>query len=413
MKIKFLMAGLLGLVSTTVFAQKGELSKAKEEFEKAEALRGNALGAASLNTAKTSIDKASANAKTASLPETYALKGAIYASLAAQDTVMATSQPLFNTADEALKKAKELDVKGESARFIQNGNISLSQWMLNKGVKEYREKKFDLAYKSFDYYRQALPDDTNAMYYTALSASASGNYPAAITSYKKLTTVKFSQNPVVYFDLSSIYLVTKDTLSALKTVSEGIEKYPTSAELRKREIEISLQTGRQQEVVGKIQAAITNDPKNKNLYYYAGLTQGQFAEAVAKEITKTKDAIKKAALLKQKTDFFNKAAEMYKKALEIDPEFFEAALNMGYVTISPAIDMYNAANQIPGNKQKEYDAAIAKSKEQFELSKPYLLKSVELQPKSIDALNNLKMYYLGTKDTAHANEIQKRIDAVK
>lgn len=407
------MAGLLGLVSTTVLAQKGELSKATEEFEKSEALRGNALGAASLTTAKTAIDKAAANAKTATLAQTYAIKGAIYASLAAQDTVTTTSQPLFDTAEEALKKAKELDVKNEFTKYITNGNISLSQWMLNKGVKEYREKKYDLAYKSFDYYRQVLPEDTNAIYYTALSASASGNYPAAITNYKKLTTTNFSQNAVAFFDLSSIYLVTKDTLSALKTVSDGIEKYPTSSELRKREIEISLQTGRQQEVVGKIQTAISNDPKNKNLYYYAGLTQGQFAEAVGKEIKSTKDPVKKAALQKQKIEYFGKAAEMYTKALEIDPNFFEALLNMGYVTISPAIDMYNAANQIPGNKQKEYDAAIAKSKEQFELAKPYLIKSAELQPNSIDALNNLKMYYLGTKDTTDANAIQKRIDAIK
>jgi hypothetical protein len=103
---------------------------------------------------------------------------------------------------------------------------------------------------------------------------------------------------------------------------------------------------------------------------------------------------------------------MYKKAVEIDPNYFEAYLNLGYVTISPAIDQYNAANQIPTNKQKEYDAAVAKANAQFNLSKPYLLKASELNPKSVEALNNLKMYYLGTKDNVNANKIQKQIEGL-
>jgi hypothetical protein len=35
-------------------------------------------------------------------------------------------------------------------------------------VKEYGSGKYDLAYKSFDYYRTVLPEDTNAIYYTGL-----------------------------------------------------------------------------------------------------------------------------------------------------------------------------------------------------------------------------------------------------
>jgi len=66
MKIKFLMLGLLGLISTTAFAQKGELNTAQSEFEKYEGLKTQpALGLPSLNKAKESIDKAAANQKTA------------------------------------------------------------------------------------------------------------------------------------------------------------------------------------------------------------------------------------------------------------------------------------------------------------------------------------------------------------
>ncbi|WP_419698422.1 tetratricopeptide repeat protein [Mucilaginibacter sp. NFX135] len=416
MKIKLLMAGLLGLVSATTFAQKGELSTAKSEYDNYEGLRGSkatlAVATKSLGTAKTSIDKAAANEKTAALPQTFALKGAIYAALAVQDTVAATSLPLFTTADESLKKAKELDTKGENKQIIDNAYLNLAQYQLTKGVAEYSAQKYDQAYRSFDYYRTVLPEDTNAIYYTGLAAANAKNYPAAISNYNKLVTTKYSKNAGVYMDLSSLYLANKDTTNALKSVSEGITKYPTNSDLRKREIEISLQTGKEKEVIQKIQAALAADPKNKTLYYYAGLTYSQAAESIIKEQAKAKDPAAKATLQQQKVDNYTKAADMYKKALEIDPNYFEANLNLGYVVLNPAIDAYNAANKLPANKQKEYDAAIAKANAQFDLAKPYLVKAVDLNPKSIDALTNLRTYYLGKKDNVNAEATKKKIDAL-
>jgi tetratricopeptide (TPR) repeat protein len=412
MKIKFLMLGLLGLISVTAFAQKGELNTAQSEFEKYEGLKTQpALALPSLNKAKESIDKAAANQKTANLPQTYAVKANIYGSLAQLDTVATTSLPLFTTADEALKKAKELDAKGENKKLIDNANGILAQYQLNKGVKEYQSGKYDLAYKSFDFYRTVMPEDTNAILYTGLAALNAKNYPAAITNYNKLVTTKYSKVESVYSELAGIYLANKDTTGALKTITDGLVKYPTSADLRRTEIEISLQQGKQKEVLDKILSAISNDPKNKNLYYYAGLVYSQVADAAAQKIAKA-PAASKVTLQAEKTQNFQKAADMYKKALEIDPNYFEANLNMGYVIIAPAIDSYNAANKLPANQQKAYDAAMAKATAQFDQAKPYLLKAVELNPKSPDALNNLLTYYKGKKDDANIAKITAQLNAL-
>jgi tetratricopeptide (TPR) repeat protein len=412
MKIKFLMLGLLGLISVTAFAQKGELNTAQSEFEKYEGLKTQpALGLPSLNKAKESIDKASANQKTANLPQTYAVKANIYGSLAQLDTVATTSLPLFTTADEALKKAKELDAKGENKKLIDNANGILAQYQLNKGVKEYQSGKYDLAYKSFDFYRTVMPEDTNAILYTGLASLNAKNYPAAITNYNKLVTTKYSKVESVYGELAGIYLANKDTTGALKAVTDGLGKYPNSAELRRTEIEISLQQGKQKEVLDKILSAISNDPKNKNLYYYAGLVYSQVADAAAQKIAKA-TAASKVTLQTEKAQNFQKAADMYKKALEVDPNYFEANLNMGYVIIAPAIDSYNAANKLPANQQKAYDAAMAKATAQFDQAKPYLLKAVELNPKSPDALNNLLTYYKGKKDDANIAKITAQLNAL-
>ncbi len=410
-----MIAGLLGLVTTIASAQKGELKDAREAYEKYDLLNktgaASSLATISLNTAKIAIDKAAANKKTSELAETYAVKGSIYAALALNDTSQARTAPLFNTADEALKKAQELD-KGDNKKMIDNAKTLLAQYQLNKGVKLYGQKKYDQAYRAFEYYRQAFPTDTNAIYYSGIAAVDAENYPAAITSYTKLLTTRFSKNANVYLELSAIYMRQKDTTTALKTLGEGIQKYPTNSDLRKKEIELSLQQGKQQEALAKLQAAIANDPKNKILYYYAGLTYSIFNEAIDKDIKKTKDVTAKAALQAKKDDNLKKACDMYMKGVEIDPNYYEANLNLGFSLMSPAIDMFNIAQNLPLSKQKEYDADIEKSTALFNLAKPYLLKAVELKPNSIDALTYLKTYYMGTKDLTHANEIQKKIEAL-
>ena len=288
MKIKFLLSGFLGIISITAFAQKGELSNAQKDLEQFESLNSanaTAFAKKSLNEAKKAIDKAAANDKTAALPQTYALKAAIYSALSNQDSVATTSLPFYTTADEAYNKAIELDTKGEFKGLIEPTKMNLAQYKLTQGVGEFRDKKYDLAYASFDRYRQYTPEDTNAIYYTGLAAANMGNLDAAITHYKKLITTNFSKNDITYFDLSNFYLNKKDTVGALNVVTQGISKYPANQDLKKRQIEIYLQTGREKEVLSQIQSAIAADPKDKTLYYYGGITYGQLAELVAKDIS--------------------------------------------------------------------------------------------------------------------------------
>lgn len=433
MKIKLLMAALLGLITVTAFAQKGELNNADKLFGDYTTLSTQktmaAIAATNLKNARASIDKASANEKTANLPLTHALKAAIYASIAAQDTVPATATTAYATAAEALKKAKELDTKNENAKLIQQASLELAQYNLNKGVVEFQNKKYNEAYKSFDAARQIIPEDTTAILNTAIAAINAQNYSGAIANYNKLVTTNYSGKVHIYNELPGLYLANKDTAGAIKSIGAGVEKYPTNAELRKTEIVVNLQTGQQNNLISKIEAAIKNDPKNKALYYYEGLTYSQIAESAGKDLIKLQKAANKAAQAKPggktaadpqiakleqaKADNFNKAAEEYKKALEIDPNYFEAVLNLGYVIIAPAVDMYNAAQQLPVNQTKAYSDAMAKVNAQFDLAKPYLLKAVELNPKSPDALTNLKSYYLGKKDTENANAVQKKLDALR
>ncbi|MBS1524706.1 MAG: hypothetical protein JST19_03590 [Bacteroidetes bacterium] len=428
MKIRLLTTALLGLMSLSVFAQKGELKNADEEYQKFAGIEGANIKLAmpSLMNAKTSIDKASTNEKTANLPQTVALKAAIYASLALQDST-GTQATEIATALDAVKKAKELDTKNEYSKYIEHAKGELAQLQLNKGVKAYQAKDYHSAYMAFDAARQILPDDTTIVLYTGVSAYNAKDYPNALKNYNHLVEIpNYKGAGKIYQDLPTVYLMNKDTAGAVKAASEAVAKFPNDPTLRKEEIEVSLQAGQQSDLISKIDAAIKNDPNNKTLYYYAGLTYSQIAEAQdanLKKLLKTTVKAKPNAnpmtdpkvqqLEQSMDDNYGKAAEYYKKAVAIDPSYFEATLNLGYVSEAPAIYTYNAAQQIPVNMTKAYNDAMSKSANQFAVAKPYVLKAVDLNPKSVDALTNLKSYYLGVKDADNANATQKKIDALK
>jgi hypothetical protein len=428
MKIKLLMIGLLGLISATTFAQKRELRDAQDSYDQYDVAKGQKILAAKANSsladAKTAIDKAANDDKTATLAQTYALKGAIYGALASQDTIAATAEPLVITAKEAIKKAKDADTKGEYKKIIDEANIYVAQYYSTQGVKQYQSAKYELAYQSFDNWAQAT-GDTTAIYYSALAAGLAGNtnakyYPDAIASYHKLLATNFSQNVKVYNYLTTLYLIVKDTTNAIKTISAGVAKYPSSALLREVQIRTALQAGKEKEIIGKIDEAINNDPKNKTLYYYKGLTYSRIGDADDESAEKEKDAAAKSTLKKEALDSYAQAADAYKKAVEIDPDYFDANLNLGNALMKPAIDTYNAAQNLPSNAtQKQYDDLRTKADAQFDIALPYLQKAVDLNPKSANALNNLRNYYRGKYDKANAaankakaEELKKEADAL-
>jgi tetratricopeptide (TPR) repeat protein len=420
MRLKFLLVGLLTVASTATFAQKWRVTSAKEKYDNYLKLNTNKATYAeadkNLLEAQTEINQSLSNKTSAALPLTYAVRAAIYATLSMRDTTKAKTLPLFNTADSALTKAKELDPNGENKALITDAANNLAQYKLNQGVGYYTAKNYAAAYKDFSYYSALFPTDTTALFYTGLAANLNNDYTNALSFFNKLLPLEFSKKPAVYMTISNIYLGQKDTVNSLRVASEGVTKFPGNADLRRREIEISLVTGKTADVMNKVQGAIATDPKNKSLYYYAGLTYSSTAAAVGADLTKAKknpkDQATITALQTKKEDYFAKATDMYKKALEIDPNYFEANLNLGSVLESPAIDMYNDANQLPPSKQKEYNALLAKSAAQFDLAKPYLLKAVELDPKSRDALTNLKNYYIGIKDMTNVSDITKKINAL-
>lgn len=388
MKIKSLILTFALAGSTLIgFAQKGELNSAKSSYDKFagfKAVNSIALGIAELKNAKASIDKATTNEKTAGDPATWAYRALIYSDLASLDSVETTSKPLIKEATAALVKAKDLDKAGAYKDKLAQASKVLNNIQLNLGVKQYKASKFEDAYNSFNEALIYDPTDTLSIYYGGLAAISAKNNKNAIKNYQALLQTNYSNNAQVYYDLSRIYAMEKDTASAIRTAAEGSKKFPKNSALATQEIELSLISGKQKEVISRISDQEAKEPSNKLYPFYLGIAYG---------------SVKKTS----------ESEAAYKRAIAIDPNYIDANLNLGSSILNRGIDLYNKANKLPASKQKDYDAMMKQATTAFDSAFPYLQKANELSPKSRLVLENLKTYYLIKKNDAKIAEITKKL----
>lgn len=392
MKIKsFILAAVFSASSLLAFAQKGELVSAKSSYEKYVGLKDAntfILAIPNLKLAKTSIDKVVVHAKTLEDPGAWTYKALIYGELALLDTIPATSKPLIEEAKAAHKKAIELDKAGANKANLDNANGTIfSQYELNQGVKAYQSNNYADAYLAFNNALAFRPGDTTITYYAGLSAINAKNYKAGIQNYENLIKTNFSANRQLYLDLSRLYTMEGDTAKAISIASEGAAKFNDS-QLATQEIELSLMSGKQKEIITKIADQVIKDPKNKMYPYYLGIAYSTIGENL-------------------------KAEEAYLQAIQVDPNFADAYVNVSGVLLNKGINLLNDANKLPQNQQKEYEDMSKRAGIELDKALPYLEKATVLDPKSRIALDNLKTYYIIKKNQAKVDEISAKIEALK
>jgi tetratricopeptide (TPR) repeat protein len=373
------------------FAQKSEINSAKQNY----ALYEVGLQTKSpmkkqlelLKLAKESTDKAIINDKTKDNSELWAYRSIIYSAIAITDTLnKANSEAAFKAAQEAVASAKVFDTKKENTKFIESAEQNLAIMMQNRGVAAFNKKDYKQAYDSFKFIADVKPQDSLFNMYTAIAANSAQMYDEAAKYFRKTIEVN-PKNPALYDELAKVYLAKTDTTNALKVIEEGRIKHPEFMTLIYDELNIYLNRGQAAQQVSKIENAIAKDPKNKTLYFVAGV-----AYSANKQL--------------------DKAEESYNKALAIDPSYSDAIYNLAVIYINRANDYITQANKLPNNKTSDVKYNELKKKFEGELSKavPLLEKARELSPKDVNTLNTLREVYIKLNKLDKAAEVKKTLD---
>lgn len=352
-----------------------------------------------LDKAKDAIEEAILHEKTKGQAKTWMVRGDVYKAIAESKNpdMKALCATPTRVALDSYKKAIELDAKGNLRKQINN-QLSLMSFTVVNAAYEFNDKK-DLI-NSLDCFEQSLSIDSitapgkidSAIVYNAgLIADQAKNYDKARYYYNRCIDVRYGSSQVFGL-LANTYKNQGDTATYMATLERGMKVYPEDCNPL---------------LVELINHYISNNQSDLALEY--------LAKAIERESNNASFYQAQGALL-DKIGKPDEAKVSYEKAIEINPDFFDPWLNLGVQVYNKAIEMAKAANDIPTNKPKEYDAAIDAAYDQMNKAIPYFEKALSVKPDDTYTMQALKecYYKLRSKHPEYNdkyNDIKAKLDA--
>lgn len=327
-----------------------------------------------LDKAKQAIDLAAAHPNTMNDAKTWFYYGNVYLAIHLSDNpdYKKLDANALDKAYNAYLKAKELDVKKEHAADIKDRLTVCAEQYFNQGVASYNRSDFVNASKLF---QQAAGinaslgiTDTLSYFYAAQSAYFGNQLEQSKDLFNQLLAMNYKE-PAVFRFLSEIYKNENNLDKALQIVKEGRKIHPDDFGLIIEETNIYLATDQREKAMELLQIAIQRDQTNPTLYFAVGTQFEQMGD-------------------------FKEAEKNYKRAIELNPDYFDANYNLGALYVNKAIELSDDANNLPFTEQVKFEELRLQADEFLRKSIPYLEKADELNPGDIVVLRTLRDIYV-------------------
>lgn len=355
-----------------------------------------------LRECKRLIDEAKDHPKTANSPKMWVYRGAVYFEIARKvDDLNKETPDAIKIAAESLFNCKETDVKKQWTDQCDFYLLNVANVLFNAAVAEYQDGDIN---KALDYYATTLkiiPYDVKGdlktinitedlvYQYSYYAAMKKGDNALTKQYINKLIEHNFN-DPKIYSALAKVYLDEKDTANSLKTLASGRERFASDQDLMNMELDIYLKQGKTDILLKKLEDAIAADDQNK-IYFFA---RGATYERINKPDLAEKD---------------------YAKALEIDPDYYDACFNLGVLQVNKARPMIEALQKT--YNKAEQDKIEAKIKEVYTAALKYFEKCMEIgiadKKEKFDLITSMQRLYKNVGNTAKEAEFKQMAEEFK
>ena len=354
-----------------------------------------------LASAKKFIDEAAANPETSTDGKTWFYKGIIYVNL--YRATGNTDAALFETAIQSFKKANEFDTKKKFTEEIMVNVDTIRQKLYDVGVAYFKMNKFTESMVAFEkastVYDIISKVDTAVLLTACVAAERAGRFDK-VRDYNLVVLKAGGNSPEIYYSLGIAYTKLKDKDNATDIISKGRKIYPKSLELIKAETNLYLAFGEDEKAMQQLKLISGTDTANYSVYF----AMGALYDKIYNDTSKSKEVRDKA---------LTSAFQSYEKALKINPNYFDAAFNMGILYNNVAAELLFKANNLPNDAEKEYKALKGEADKNLDLGLPYLEKASALNPTDIQTLTALKQIYVRKNQPDKAKAMNERINALQ
>ncbi|WP_111669697.1 tetratricopeptide repeat protein [Algoriphagus litoralis] len=389
---KLILSMVLVGATTIAFGQKKVIKEAEKGFKSGD-----------LKTALTAVDAAATNPETSGDPATFLLKAQIETKIFGSDSsnTMETVQTgaaalgTFNKAfemagsDKAAGVGKEVyeeDLPGVPDNLRPYSIYTLKNVAFDKGIERYNDEDLEMAYEFFNLAGEIDLKDTTIHYNAGFLANDLGKFEDAKRHFGYLIDVpEYNKLNAYYFMVQILSTEEKNPEAAYELVTKAKADYPTDKVLAEYEIQLLLQLNKMDEAMAQINDALSNDPNNTGLLLRSGY-------------------------LKEQAGDLEGGLADYKKAVEVDPNFFEGNYYTGALLLEQATKMLNTLNDLSDAEWEKQSPIIGKkADENYKDAVKYFEKALEIKPDNTDIMIILYQVHTRLKNTAEAEALDKKL----
>jgi len=365
----------------------------------------NFLKEGKLDKAMETINQCILDPTTATDAKSWFIRGNIYLEIAnsTDEKYKALDPNALQQALDSYKKATEYDQKKEYTEDI----FAKVNWQrnnyFNQAVDNYNKKKYTEAMLAFEYGANALSSinimDTISLFYAAQCAGLANDQVKAKQYYIDLLK-QGAKSSSIYISLSDIYRLDKDSAGALKVVRDGLKLYPEDFKLFLTETNIYLTFGETKKALRNLKLASEKDTSNQTVFFALGTIYDNISN----------DTLTSASV---REESFNSAIDAYKRAIKLNPAYFEPNYNIGALYVNKAATINDQANKLPLDADAEFKKLKAEADGYLDKATPYLETASELQPNDINTLYSLKQIYSRLNKTDKVKAINEKISGLQ
>ena len=413
MNSKYLMLVSVALISAGTFAQKDELKALKKIYTK------ETQSASDLVDFKTNLtkveglaneegDKVYTNFYKSMLP--FMEMTVLGSNVSPAQMGNYVNPNTISDLVSGLNTTLDYEKKTGKAVFTNDINETVKTFQpmfLNYAIDLGNQKKYKESASVLYSLYQLDKKDTDKLFYAASYATNAQDYDLALQYYNELKAINYSGEKTLLY-----------------AVNKASNKEESFSSVKERDLFIkggSHEKPRDEKVTTAIQEARKTNPEDSSLLiteanlYLESKDFAKYKELVSEALVKqpnNADLVFNLGVISNNNNEKVEAEKYYKRAIEIDPKYANAYLNLAILKLEPEkglIDKMNKLGTSPADNKK-YEVLKKQRQDLFKSVIPYLEKAVELNDKNPDVNKTLLSVYnaLDMTDKAKALKLKMK-----
>jgi len=306
--------------------------------------------------ARDAINEATEHEKTMANAKTWNYKGMIELAIVGSEAHQDLAPEAVEAATEAFTKSIELDTK----KRFKDDNVQNLRFLVgsiyDSGSNYYNAQDYESAYGKFSKIlslreiidantKKSEPIDTASLQAAAICAQNASLDEEAIGLYEQMYDLNIKEDYVLK-GLSALHKKAGNDAKAKAIREEARELFPDNQGLLIDEINEMLTAGENDAAMKLLEEAIENEPGKAELH---------FAYGSAKDTQKDYEGARAA----------------YEKAVEINPEYFDAYYNLGAIYFNQGAEITKKMNELGLDEEAEYNKLQVESNDLFKEALPF------------------------------------------